>query len=169
MYDVIIRGGDVVDGTGAVRRRADVGITGDRITAIADLGGAEAAQVIDASGRVVAPGFVDVHTHVDAQVFWDTTVSPSPLHGVTTVIGGNCGFSVQPLGTDPADGDYLMRMLSRVEGMPLHSLQVGVPWNWNTTAEYLDPARPHALRQRRVQGGPLRRPARRDGPGRHPP
>ena len=137
MFDVIIRGGDVVDGTGAPRR-ADIGITGERIAAIGDLAAAEAAHVIDATGRVVAPGFVDVHTHVDAQVFWDTTVSPSPLHGVTTVIAGNCGFSVQPLGADPADGDYLMRMLSRVEGMPLQSLQDGVPWNWNTTAEYLD-------------------------------
>ena len=138
MYDVIIRGGDVIDGTGAPRQRADVGITADRITKIGDLSEADAAQIIDATDRVVTPGFVDVHTHVDAQVFWDTTVSPSPLHGVTTVIGGNCGFSVQPLGTNPADADYLMRMLSRVEGMPLNSLEAGVPWNWNTTAEYLD-------------------------------
>jgi N-acyl-D-aspartate/D-glutamate deacylase len=137
VYDVIIRGGDVIDGTGAPRRRADVGITGDRVTAIGHLSTAGAPQVIDATGRIVAPGFVDVHTHIDAQVFWDTTVSPSPLHGVTTMIAGNCGFSVQPLGTDPADGDYLMRMLSRVEGMPLQSLREGVPWNWNTTAEYL--------------------------------
>lgn len=137
-FDVIIRGGDVVDGTGAPRRRADVGIVGDRITAIGDLSGSAAGQEIDASGRIVAPGFVDVHTHVDAQVFWDTTLSPSPLHGVTTMIGGNCGFSIQPLGTDPADGDYLMRMLGRVEGMPLRTLQQGVPWDWDTTAEYLD-------------------------------
>lgn len=138
MRDMIIRGGDVVDGTGVERRRADIGIAGGRIVEIGDLHGDDALQVIDASGRIVAPGFVDVHTHVDAQVFWDNTVSPSPLHGVTTVIGGNCGFSVQPLGTDPADGDYLMRMLSRVEGMPLRSLQQGVPWDWDSTAEYLD-------------------------------
>jgi N-acyl-D-aspartate/D-glutamate deacylase len=144
VYDVIIKGGDVVDGTGTPRRRADVGIVGDRVTTIGMLDDAVATQLIDATGRIVAPGFVDVHTHVDAQVFWDATVSPSPLHGVTTVIGGNCGFSIQPLGTDPADGDYLMRMLSRVEGMPLQSLQAGVPWNWNTTAEYLD-ALDHAL------------------------
>jgi N-acyl-D-aspartate/D-glutamate deacylase len=137
-FDVIIRGGDVVDGTGAPRRRADVGIAADRIAAIGDLAGVGATHEIDASGRIVAPGFVDVHTHVDAQVFWDTTLSPSPLHGVTTVIGGNCGFSVQPLGTYAADGDYLMRMLSRVEGMPLRTLQHGVPWDWDTTAEYLD-------------------------------
>lgn len=137
-FDVVIRGGDVVDGTGAPRRRADVGIAGDRIAAIGDLDGAIATHEIDAAGRAVTPGFVDVHTHVDAQVFWDTTLSPSPLHGVTSVIGGNCGFSVQPLGTDPADGDYLMRMLGRVEGMPLRTLREGVPWDWDTTAEYLD-------------------------------
>ena len=137
MFDLIIRGGDVVDGTGAPRHRADVGITGDRVTAIADLAGSEAAQVIDATGKAVTPGFVDVHTHLDAQVYWDTTLSPSPLHGVTTVIGGNCGFTIAPLSDDPADGEYLMQMLSRVEGMPLESLQEGVPWNWTSTEEYL--------------------------------
>jgi N-acyl-D-aspartate/D-glutamate deacylase len=138
MFDIIIRNGDVIDGTGEPRRRVDVGITGTRIAAIGDLAGAACGQEIDATGRVVTPGFVDVHTHVDAQVFWDSTVSPSPLHGVTTVIGGNCGFSIAPLGDDPADASYLMRMLSRVEGMPLRSLEMGVPWNWSTTAEYLD-------------------------------
>ncbi len=105
MYDVIIRGGDVIDGTGAPRQRADVGIHADRITRIGDLSNDPATRIIDATDRVVTPGFVDVHTHIDARVFWDTTVSPSPLHGVTTVIGGNCGFSVQPLGTDPADAE----------------------------------------------------------------
>ncbi len=138
MYDVIIRGGNVVDGTGEPRRRADVGIVGDRIATVGDLADEAAVQVIEATGRVVAPGFVDVHTHIDAQAFWDPTLSPSPLHGVTTVIAGNCGFSVQPLGDDPADAAYLMSMLARVEGMPLQSLQEGVPWSWHTTAEYLD-------------------------------
>jgi N-acyl-D-aspartate/D-glutamate deacylase len=138
MYDVIIRGGDVIDGTGAARRRADVGIDGGRVTAIGDLSASEATQVIDAAGRVVTPGFIDVHTHIDAQAFWDPTLSPSPLHGVTTVFAGNCGFSIAPLSDDPADGEYLMHMLSRVEGMPLRSLQEGVPWNWTSTAEYLD-------------------------------
>ncbi|MCU1346820.1 MAG: aminoacylase [Acidimicrobiia bacterium] len=138
MFDLIIRGGQVIDGTGAPRVRHDVGIVGDRITAIADLSHEDATQVIDATDRVVVPGFIDVHTHIDAQAFWDTTLSPSPLHGITTVIGGNCGFSIAPLSADPADGDYLMRMLSRVEGMPLESLVEGVPWNWTTTAEYLD-------------------------------
>jgi len=138
MFDLIIRGGDVIDGTGAPRRQADVGVSNDRIETIADLSSAEAATEIDASGQVVAPGFVDVHTHLDAQVFWDTTLSSSPLHGVTTVIGGNCGFTIAPLSNNPADGDYLMRMLARVEGMPLETLQSAVPWNWTSTAEYFD-------------------------------
>ena len=137
MFDLIVKGGDVVDGTGASRRRADVGVKGSRIEAIGDLSAATAAKVIDATGRVVTPGFIDVHTHIDAQAFWDTTLSPSPLHGVTTAIAGNCGFSIAPLGTNPDDGLYLMKMLSRVEGMPLESLQQGVPWNWDTTEEYL--------------------------------
>ena len=144
---MLIHGGWVVDGTGGERRLADVAITDGRITAIGpDLGGAAPADgahtVLDATGRVVCPGFIDVHTHYDAQVFWDGTLSPSPLHGVTTVIAGNCGFTIAPLSDDPADGEYLMRMLSRVEGMPLESLREGVPWNWRTTAEYLDAVDP---------------------------
>ena len=137
MFDVIIKGGDVVDGTGAPRRRADVGIRDGRIVEIGDIT-AEAASVIDATGKVVAPGFVDVHTHYDAQVFWDGALTPSPLHGVTTVLAGNCGFTIAPLSGDAADGDYLMRMLARVEGMPLESLADGVPWSWKSTGEYLD-------------------------------
>ena len=137
MLDVVIRGGDVIDGTGAKPRRADVGIAGDRIVQIGEVG-ADAATVIDATGKAVTPGFVDVHTHFDAQVFWDGALTPSPLHGVTTAIAGNCGFTIAPLSGDAADGEYLMRMLARVEGMPLESLRVGVPWNWKSTAEYFD-------------------------------
>ncbi|MCA9509972.1 MAG: D-aminoacylase [Myxococcales bacterium] len=135
MLDVVIRGGTVVDGTGAPARRADVGIRGDRIVAIGDVA-ERGAQEIDATGRVVAPGFIDVHTHYDAQVFWDGTLSPSPFHGVTTIFGGNCGFSIAPLSPDA--GGYLMRMLARVEGMPLESLEKGVPWDWQAFGEYLD-------------------------------
>ncbi len=140
MFDLTITGGLVVDGTGSAPRHADVGIVDGRVAAIGRLDGA-ARRTIDASGQVLSPGWVDVHTHYDAQAFWDPTLSPSPLHGVTTVFGGNCGFTIAPLGidrVDPADADYLMRMLARVEGMPLESLRDGVPWDWVSTADYLD-------------------------------
>jgi len=138
MFDLIIRGGDVIDGTGGPRRRADVAVRDGRIVEIGALGDAngQAGTVIDAAGKVVTPGFVDVHTHFDAQVFWDSALTPSPLHGVTTVLAGNCGFTIAPLSRDPADGEYLMRMLARVEGMPLESLRDGVPWSWTSTRDY---------------------------------
>jgi len=134
MLDIVIRGGSVIDGSGSSARQADVGIRGDRIVAIGEIS-EDAEQVIDAAGKVVAPGFIDVHTHYDAQAFWDGTLSPSPFHGVTTVFGGNCGFSIAPLSPDA--GPYLMRMLARVEGMPLESLEAGVPWDWQGFGEYL--------------------------------
>jgi N-acyl-D-aspartate/D-glutamate deacylase len=135
MLDVVITGGTLVDGTGGPARRGDVGIRDGRIAAIGAVTEA-ARETIDARGKVVAPGFVDVHTHYDAQVFWDATLSPSPFHGVTSIVGGNCGFSIAPL--SESAGDYLMRMLARVEGMPLESLQAGVPWDWRSFGEYLD-------------------------------
>jgi N-acyl-D-aspartate/D-glutamate deacylase len=137
MLDVVIKGGEVIDGTGGNRRRADVGIQGDRIVKIGEIT-EPAVRTIDATGKLVTPGFIDVHTHFDAQVFWDNALTPSPLHGVTTALAGNCGFTVAPLSDDPADGDYLTRMLARVEGMPLDTLRRGVPFNWTSTGDYLD-------------------------------
>lgn len=138
MTDVIIKHGTVVDGTGGPARRADVAITDGRITAISDVDDivANGAQVIDADGLVVAPGFVDLHTHFDAQLMWDPMASPSPLHGVTTVFGGNCGFSIAPV-AEP-DIDYVSRLMSRVEGIPLATLREGTDWEWRSFGEFLD-------------------------------
>ena len=135
-FDTLLSNGTIVDGTGAPRRQGDIGLKDGRIAAIGHLDPGKADRVIDLQGQVIAPGFIDIHTHYDAQVFWDPTLSPSSNHGVTTVVGGNCGFSIAPL--TPDAGDYLTRMLARVEGMPLESLQQGVPWDWSSFAEYLE-------------------------------
>jgi N-acyl-D-amino-acid deacylase len=135
MHDVIIRGAEVCDGTGAARRRADVAVQDGRIGEVGTVDG-PARRTIDASGLVLAPGFIDLHTHYDCQVSWDRALTPSCWHGVTTVVMGNCGFSIAPC--RPDDRELLMRMLLYVEGMPTEALRAGIHWEWETFPEYLD-------------------------------
>ena len=133
--DIVIRGGTVVDGTGAPGRRADVAVSGGRISEIGE--GITGGRELDASGQVVAPGFVDIHTHYDAQVFWDPGLTPSAFHGVTTVVAGNCGFSIAPIRSDGVA--LLARTLQHVEDMSFETLSVGVPWgDFETFPQYLD-------------------------------
>lgn len=136
MVDVLITGGSIVDGTGAPARQADVAVSDGRIVAIGDLRDEVAGRRIDVVGLVVAPGFVDVHTHYDAQLMWDPAATPSPMHGVTTVIGGNCGFTIAPL--EPEHVPYVREMMARVEGMPLEVLEAGTSWDWRSFGEWLD-------------------------------
>ena len=134
MLDYLIRSGTVLDGSSAPGRQADVGVRDGRIVAVGRVD-EPAATELDAAGLIVAPGVVDPHTHYDAQLFWDPTASPSNVHGVTTVVGGNCGFTLAPLNAE--DADYIRRMMAKVEGMPLAALEHGVPWTWSTFGEYL--------------------------------
>ncbi|MBM3827257.1 MAG: amidohydrolase family protein [Actinobacteria bacterium] len=133
----VIKNGLVIDGTGSPGRPADVRLEDGRITDIgANLDG---DAVIDASGRVVAPGFIDIHTHYDAQVFWDPALTPSCFHGVTTVVAGNCGFTIAP--TRAADRDLIARTMEKVEDMDPATLNAGIPWEFETFGEYLDSIR----------------------------
>ncbi|MBV1688226.1 amidohydrolase family protein [Novosphingobium sp. G106] len=136
-YDLKIVDATIVDGSGAPRFNGEIGVKDGRIVAVGTATG-DAREVIDAKGAVVSPGFIDCHTHYDAQVFWDPSISPSVYHGVTTVLSGNCGFTLAPLSGRKEDTDYLLAMLAQVEGMPLKSLETAITPTWNSFGEYLD-------------------------------
>ncbi|WP_422034128.1 N-acyl-D-amino-acid deacylase family protein [Reyranella sp.] len=134
-YDLIVRNGTVIDGTGAEPREADVAIHDGRIAAIGDIDGS-GREEIDARGFAVTPGFVDIHTHYDGQVTWDDRFSPSSGHGVTTVLMGNCGVGFAPC--RPEDRDTLMNVMEGVEDIPELVMREGVPWNWQSFPDYLE-------------------------------
>jgi N-acyl-D-amino-acid deacylase len=134
-FDLLIRGGMIVDGTGAPRHRSDLGIKDGKIADIGIFKPHRAKKVLDAGGMVVAPGFIDLHTHYDAQVFWDPYCSISGWHGVTSVVIGNCGFGFAPV--HPEARDRAMQSLSRVEAIPYTSMKAGMPWDWVMFPEFL--------------------------------
>lgn len=136
-HDLLIRDGLLIDGTGAPARRADVAVSGGRIAEVGAVSGG-AARVIDAGGLAVCPGFIDPHTHYDAQICWDGAVTPSPWHGVTSVVMGNCGVGIAPC--RPEAREIAMRDLVNVEAIPFEVLDKGITWDWETFPEYLDAA-----------------------------
>jgi len=135
-YDLIVSGGTVVDGSGADAVHADIAVSNGRIQRIGDLSGATAARTIDATGKVVTPGFVDLHTHLDAQVGWDPLMSSSSYHGVTTAMIGNCGVTFAPC--SPKNRRYLAELMESVEDIAADAIMDGLPWNWTSYGEYLD-------------------------------
>src|SRR4051812_27130801 len=134
MGRTVLRGARVVDGSGAPAHAATVVVADDRIESVGEAVAHD--EVVDLDGLVLAPGFIDPHTHYDAQVLWDPDLTPSSWHGVTTVVTGNCGFGLAP--TRPTDRETVMRVLENVEGMPLDALVEGIPWTFETFPEYLD-------------------------------
>src|SRR5437667_4636219 len=136
-YDLLIKNGTVVDGTGAKRYQADVAIANGKVAEIGQVSDS-AKRTIDADGLVVAPGFVDQHTHYDAQICWDGAVTPSSWHGVTSVVMGNCGVGIAPC--KPATREIAMRDLVNVEGIPFDVLNQGITWDWETFPQFMDAA-----------------------------
>src|SRR5262249_21868662 len=128
-YDVVVKGARIVDGTGQPGYGGDVAIQGGRIAAVGDVDG-DAARTIDADGLVVAPGFIDAHTHYDAQLLWDPTANPSTAHGITTVLTGNCGYTLAPVRA--ADQDYLMGLFAAAEEIPKQALRMFGPFAWES-------------------------------------
>ena len=136
-YDLLIKNGTIVDGTGAAARRADIAVSAGKIVAIGKVDGS-AKQTIDAGDCVVAPGFIDPHTHYDAQICWDAAMTPSPWHGVTSVVMGNCGVGIAPC--RPDQREVAMRDLVNVEAIPFDVLERGITWDWETFPQFMDAA-----------------------------
>ena len=136
LYDTIIKNGTIIDGTRTPRIRGDLGIKNGRVAKIGHLDAADGDRVIDAEGCIVAPGFVDLHTHYDAQIFWDPYCTISGWHGVTSVVIGNCGFGFAPV--QPEMRERMMLSMTRVEAIPLASMQIGMPWDWVSYPEFLE-------------------------------
>tara|TARA_B100000700_G_C15059132_1_gene864551 strand:+ start:2772 stop:4508 length:1737 start_codon:yes stop_codon:yes gene_type:complete len=136
MFDLIIKGGTVIDGSGSPGVKADVAVTEGKISEIGIIDPNQAEAIVNAENMIVCPGFIDPHTHYDAQLFWDPHATPSSLHGITSVVMGNCGFSIAPI-SDTSDADYLGAMLVQVEGMSADALRIGVDWNWSSFEDYL--------------------------------
>src|SRR5947207_7028742 len=135
-YDIIIKGGTIVDGTRTPRYVSDLAIKDGKIAQIGGLKEKAADRILDAAGRIVAPGFVDLHTHYDAQIFWDPYCTLSGWHGVTSVAIGNCGFGFAP--NRPEMREYLESSLTRVEAIPKACMEAALPWTWETFPEWLD-------------------------------
>jgi N-acyl-D-amino-acid deacylase len=136
MFDLLIKGGSVVDGTGVPARGADVAITDGKISAVEPHIDANAREIVDATGHLVAPGFVDIHTHYDGQVTWDEDLLPSTDHGVTTVVMGNCGVGFAPV--RPGSEEFLISLMEGVEDIPGTALHEGIQWSWETFPQFLD-------------------------------
>jgi N-acyl-D-aspartate/D-glutamate deacylase len=144
MHDLVIRNGTIVDGTGRERFSGDVAIDGSRISAVGKVDG-KGSREIDASDRIITPGFVDIHTHYDGQATWDSELAPSSWHGVTSVVFGNCGVGFAP--AEPDKHDFLIELMEGVEDIPGAALAEGLPWNWRSFPEFMDAldSRPHAI------------------------
>src|SRR5216683_8003553 len=166
-FDTVVKNGMIIDGTRAPRYRGDIGIKDGRIAEIGNLDAGDGASEIDASSLIVAPGFIDLHTHYDAQIFWDPHCSISGWHGVTSVAIGNCGFGFAPV--RPEQRERAMLTMTRLECIPYASMKAGLPWDWVTFPQFLDsletaaqghqsaalcPARPaHHVGDRKSRGG----------------